>query len=80
MLIEWKRLSISPLFKEKTMNSDIINNFKNAMKFLNEKDLEIVSNNLHKNNVRIDRDIRFSLLSNETRSKRSYTSIRVGWG
>lgn len=52
------------------MNNDIINNFKNAMKFLNEKDLEIVSNNLHKNNVRIDRDIRFSLLTNETRSKR----------
>ena len=60
------------------MNSDIINNFKNAMQSLNEKDLEIVSNNLHKNNVRIDRDIRFSLLSNETRSKRSYTSMRVG--
>lgn len=52
------------------MNNDIINNFKNAMKFLNEKDLEIVSNNLHKNNVRIDRDIRFSLLTNGTRSKR----------
>ena len=60
------------------MNDNIINNFKNAMKSLNEKDLEIVSNNLHKNNVRIDRDIRFSLLSNETRSKRSYTSMRVG--
>ena len=60
------------------MNIEIINNFKNAMQSLNEKDLEIVSNNLHKNNVRIDRDIRFSLLSNETRSKRSYTSIRVG--
>ena len=60
------------------MNDNIINNFKNAMKSLNEKDLEIVSNNLHKNNVRFDRDIRFSLLSNETRSKRSYTSMRVG--
>lgn len=60
------------------MNNDIINNFKNAMKFLNEKDLEIVSNNLHKNNVRIDRDIRFSLLTKETQSKRSYTSMRVG--
>lgn len=60
------------------MNNDIINNFKNAMKFLNEKDLEIVSNNLHKNNVRIDRDIRFSLLRESQPIKRSYTSIRVG--
>ena len=60
------------------MNNDIINNFKNAMKFLNEKDLEIVSNNLHKNNVRIERDIRFSLLTKESQSKRSYTSMRVG--
>ena len=60
------------------MNNDIINNFKNAMKSLNEKDLEIVSNNLHKNNMRINRDIRFSLLTKETQSKRSYTSMRVG--
>lgn len=60
------------------MNNDIINNFKNAMKFLNEKDLEIVSNNLHKNNVRIERDIRFSLLRESQPIKRSYTSIRVG--
>ena len=77
MLIERKRLSISPLFKEKTMN-DIINNFKDAMKSLNEKDLEIVSNNLHKNNMRIERDIRFSLLRESQPTKRSYTSIRVG--
>lgn len=60
------------------MNNDIINSFKNAMKSLNEKDLEIVSNNLHKNNMRINRDIRFSLLTKETQSKRSYTSMRVG--
>ena len=60
------------------MNNDIINNFKNAMKSLNEKDLEIVSNNLHKNNMRINRDIRFSLLTKETQFKRSYTSMRVG--
>ena len=59
--------------------NDIMNNFKNAMKFLSEKDLEIVSNNLHKNNVRIDRDIRFSLLrESQSKSKRSYTSMRVG--
>lgn len=58
--------------------NDIINNFKTAMKSLNEKDMEIVSNNLHKNNVRIDRDIRFSLLTKESQAKRSYTSMRVG--
>ena len=59
--------------------NDIMTNFKNAMKFLSEKDLEIVSNNLHKNNVRIDRDIRFSLLrESQSKSKRSYTSMRVG--
>lgn len=52
--------------------------FKDSMKSLNEKDMEIVSNNLHKNNVRIERDIRFSLLTKETQSKRSYTSIRIG--
>ena len=58
---------------------EIMNSFKNAMKSLNEKDMEVVSNNLHKNNVRIDRDIRFSLLSKEAQStKRSYTSMRVG--
>ena len=53
--------------------------FKDSMKSLNEKDMEIVSNNLHKNNVRIERDIRFSLLTKESQSKRSYTSMRVGW-
>ena len=52
--------------------------FKDSMKSLNEKDMEIVSNNLHKNNVRIERDIRFSLLTKESQSKRSYTSMRVG--
>lgn len=52
--------------------------FKTAMKSLNEKDMEIVSNNLHKNNVRIERDIHFSLLAKESQSKRSYTSMRVG--
>ena len=61
------------------MNDYIMTNFKNVMKFLSEKDLEIVSNNLHKNNVRIDRDIRFSLLrESQSKSKRSYTSMRVG--
>ena len=58
---------------EETMNI-----FKTAMKSLNEKDIEIVSNNLHKNNVRIDRDIRFSLLRESQPTKRSYTSMRVG--
>lgn len=53
--------------------------FKDSMKSLNEKDMEIVSNNLHKNNVRIERDIRFSLLTRESQpTKRSYTSMRVG--
>jgi hypothetical protein len=59
--------------------NDIIKNFKDAMKSLNDKDKEIVSNNLHKNNVRIDRDIKFSLLTKGSLStKRSYTSMRVG--
>jgi len=58
---------------------DIMKNFRDAMKSLNDKDKEIVSNNLHKNNVRIDRDIRFSLLTKESQLKRSYTSMRVGW-
>lgn len=57
---------------------DIMKNFRDAMKSLNEKDMEIVSNNLHKQNVRIDRDIRFSLLTKESQLKRSYTSMRVG--
>lgn len=53
--------------------------FKTAMKSLNKNDMEIVSKNLHKNNVRIDRDIRFSLLMKEPQpTKRSYTSMRVG--
>ena len=43
--------------------------FKTAMKSLNEKDMEIVSKNLHKNNMRIERDIRFSLLVNEPQPK-----------
>ena len=61
------------------MNNDIINNFKNAMKFLSEKDLEIVSKNLHKNNMRIDRDIRFSFLTKKSQpTKRRYTSMIVG--
>ena len=58
---------------------EIMKKFKDSMKSLNEKDMEIVSNNLHKNNVRIERDIRFSLLTKESQSKRSYTSMRVGW-
>lgn len=57
---------------------DIIKNFRDAMKSLNEKDMEVVSNNLHKQNMRIDRYIRFSLLTKESQSKRSYTSMRVG--
>lgn len=57
---------------------EIMKKFKDSMKSLNEKDMEIVSNNLHKNNVRIERDIRFSLLTKESQSKRSYTSMRVG--
>ena len=60
------------------MNNDIINNFKDAMKSLNDEDMEIVSNNLHKNNMRIERDIRFSLLRESQPTKRSYTSMRVG--
>ena len=57
---------------------EIMKKFKDSMKSLNEKDMEIVSNNLHKNNVRIERDIRFSLLTKESQSKRSYTFMRVG--
>ena len=58
---------------------ETIKKFKDSMKSLNEKDMEIVSNNLHKNNVRIERDIRFSLLIRESQpTKRSYTSMRVG--
>lgn len=57
---------------------EIMKKFKDSMKSLNEKDMEIISNNLHKNNVRIERDIRFSLLTKESQSKRSYTSMRVG--
>ncbi len=54
--------------------------FRDAMKSLNEKDMEVVSNNLHKNNMRIERDIRFSYLSKESQpSHRSTTSMIVGW-
>ena len=59
--------------------NEAINKFRDAMKSLDKKDMEIVSNNLHKNNVRIERDIRFSLLTKEPEpTKRSYTSMRVG--
>lgn len=58
--------------------NEAINKFRDAMKSLDKKDMEIVSSNLHKNNVRIERDIRFSLLTKESQSKRSYTSMRVG--
>jgi hypothetical protein len=55
------------------MNDTIImERFRASMKALNEKDMEIVSNNLHKQNVRIDRDIRFSQL------KPKYTKMRLG--
>ena len=57
---------------------EAIKNFKNSMKFLNNKDMEIVSNNLHKNNMRIERDIRISLLRESKSIKRSYTSMRIG--
>ena len=60
--------------------NEAINKFRDAMKSLDKKDMEIVSSNLHKNNVRIERDIRFSLLMKEPQpTKRSYTSMRVGW-
>ena len=59
--------------------NEAINKFRDAMKSLDKKDMEIVSSNLHKNNVRIERDIRFSLLrESQSKSKRSYTSMRVG--
>ena len=59
--------------------NEAINKFRDAMKSLDKKDMEIVSNNLHKNNVRIERDIRFSLLMKEPQpTKRSYTTMRVG--
>ena len=59
--------------------NEAINKFRDAMKSLDKKDMEIVSSNLHKNNVRIERDIRFSLLMKEPHpTKRSYTSMRVG--
>lgn len=62
------------------MGDEIMKKFKDAMNSLNEKDLEIVSNNLHKNNMRIERDIRFSLLINESQltERSNYTSMRVG--
>ena len=60
--------------------NEAINKFRDAMKSLDKKDMEIVSSNLYKNNVRIERDIRFSLLMKEPQpTKRSYTSMRVGW-
>ena len=59
--------------------NEAINKVRDAMKYLDKKDMEIVSSNLHKNNVRIERDIRFSLLMKEPQpTKRSYTSMRVG--
>ena len=54
------------------MNELIMERFRDAMKSLNEKDLEVVSNNLHKQNLRIDRDIRFSQI------KPKYTKMRLG--
>ncbi len=63
------------------MNEDIMKKFKDAMNSLNDEDMEIVSTNLHKNNMRIERDIRFSYLTRESSqptNKRSYTSMRVG--
>ena len=55
------------------MNADIaIERFRASMKALNEKDMEVVSNNLHKQNMRIDRDIRFSQI------KPKYTKMRLG--
>lgn len=55
---------------------EIMKKFKDSMKSSNEKDMEIVSNNLHKNNVRIERDIRFSLLMKEPQpTKRSYITL-----
>ena len=56
---------------------NIMKKFKDAMKSLNDEDMEIISRNLHKNNMRIERDIRFSLLKESQQTKRSYTSIRV---
>ena len=59
--------------------NEAINKFRDAMKSLDKKDMEIVSSNLHKNNVRIKRDIQFSLLTKEPEpTKRSYTTMRVG--
>ena len=49
---------------------EAIKRFKDSMKSLNNKDVEIVSKNLHKNNMRIDRDIRFSLLRESQPTKR----------
>ncbi len=56
---------------------EIMKKFKDSMKSLNDKDLEIVSNNLHKNNMRIEKEVRFSLTEPHHQSNRSYTSIRV---
>lgn len=56
---------------------EIMRKFKESMESLNDKDLEIVSNNLHKNNMRIEKEVRFSLTEPHHRSDRSYTSIRV---
>lgn len=54
------------------MNEMIMDKFRDAMKSLNEKDLEVVSNNLHKQNLRIDRDIKFAQF------KPKYTKMRLG--
>lgn len=51
---------------------EVMKKFKASMKALNESDKEIVSNNLHKQNVRIDRDIRFSQI------KPNFTKVRLG--
>ena len=46
------------------MNNEIIvDNFREAMKRLSKEDKDEVSLKLHKNNLRIERDIRFGVSS-----------------
>ena len=43
------------------MNNDVImNKFRASMKALTENDMEVVSNNLHKNNVRIEQNLKYA--------------------
>lgn len=43
------------------MNTNVImEKFRASMKALNEQDLEVVSNNLHKNNMRVEQNLKYA--------------------